>query len=174
MIFRSHINSPEKGFTLIELMVVVAIISILASIAIPLYASFRLKTKTSEAKAMFSSVQTGQEAYLSENEVYLACLSSPGANGTAGPLKRPWIDNGGFTVIGFTPAGDVHYNYSVAVGPNAGGAAAREMAIEAEGDLDGNAAASYYTISSDGIVAGASSGVAPPIPWDIFHSGDEF
>ena len=159
---------------MIELIIVVAIISIRAAIAIPLYANFRFKTKTSEAKVMFSSVKTGQEAYLSENEVYLVCLSSPGANGTAGPTKRPWIDNGGFAVIGFIPTGDVHYNYSVAVRPNAAGTAAREMAIEAEGDLDGNAAPSYYTLSSNGIVAGASSGVAPAIPWDIFHSGDEF
>lgn len=164
---------PDQGFTLIEIMMVIAIIGILAAIAIPRYTAFQLKSKTAEAKTMFSSLKAGQLSHISENEVYLACPSSPGAVGTAGRLKRPWIDNGGFAIIGFQPAGDVRYNYSIAVGPNAVGNVAREMAIEAEGDLDGDTAPSFYTISSNGIVAGASSGVAPAA-WDFFHSGDDY
>ncbi len=166
--------SSNQGFTLIELMIVVAIIGILAAIAIPSFINYQLRSKTAEAKTMFGAIKAGQQAFKSEKNIYILCLSSPGANGTAGILKRPWADNGGFSTIGFEPAGDVRYNYSIAVGPNGGGVAAQEMAIEAEGDLDGDTAVSYYTLNSDGAVAGASSGVVPPIAWDIFHSGDNY
>jgi len=161
---------PDQGFTLIEIMMVIAIIGILAAIAIPNYKSFQLKSKTAEAETMIDAIKIGQLAHQSDNNGYVACFSSPGANGTAGVSKRPWVDNGGFASIGFEPGGDVRYNYSV----NAPGVAAQEMAIEAEGDLDGDSAGSYYTLSSDGVVAGASSGVAPAVTWDTFHSGDDF
>lgn len=171
---RNDVQSPNLGFTLIELMIVVAIISILAAIAVPTFATLRLKSKTAEAKGMVGAIKTSQESYKFELAVYLLCPSSPGAVGTAGPIKRPWIDNGGFSTIGFQPAGDIFYNYSVAIGPNAGGDAAQEMAIEAEGDLDGDTIGSFYTKRSNGMVAGASSGVVAPIAWDIFHSGDDY
>jgi len=165
---RVGIRCPDKGFTLIELMIVIAIIGVLAAIAIPTYARFQYQSKTSEAKKIIDSIKKTQIAYHSEHEVFFACASSPGANGTAGPSQRPWVDNGGFGTIGFAPVGDVRYNYSVAVSADG-----QEMAIEAEGDLDGDTVASYYTLSSDGVVPGASSG-AVSIAWDISHSGDDY
>ncbi len=55
-----------KGFTLIELMIVVAIIGILAAIAIPNFLKFQAKAKQSEAKTNLGAVFTAQTSYFSE------------------------------------------------------------------------------------------------------------
>ncbi|MFH2013096.1 MAG: prepilin-type N-terminal cleavage/methylation domain-containing protein [Pseudomonadota bacterium] len=60
----------EKGFTLIELMIVVAIIGILAAIAIPNYLSFQKKAKTAEAKTMLGNIRTMEETYFVRNDTY--------------------------------------------------------------------------------------------------------
>jgi len=60
----------KKGFTLIELMIVVAIIGILASIAIPNFLRFQAKSKQSEARLLLSGIFTAQTSYFSENNRY--------------------------------------------------------------------------------------------------------
>ena len=60
----------KKGFTLIELMIVVAIIGILAAIAIPDFLTFQAKAKQSEAKQNLGAIYTTQVAYFSEFNEY--------------------------------------------------------------------------------------------------------
>jgi len=63
-------NRNRKGFTLIELMIVVAIIGILAAIAIPNFLRFQAKSKQSEARELLSSIYTAEVAYYAENNVF--------------------------------------------------------------------------------------------------------
>jgi type IV pilus assembly protein PilA len=56
----------QKGFTLIELMIVVAIIGILAAIAVPAYQDYTIKSKVSEAASLASAVKTAVEVAFSE------------------------------------------------------------------------------------------------------------
>ncbi len=60
----------ENGFTLIELMIVVAIIGILAAIAIPNFMNYQCKAKQAEAKSNLGNIRTMEEAYFAENDTY--------------------------------------------------------------------------------------------------------
>src|SRR5512134_4000997 len=60
----------KKGFTLIELMIVVAIIGILAAIAIPNFLKFQAKSKQSEAKTNLKAIFTAETAYFGEMNQY--------------------------------------------------------------------------------------------------------
>src|SRR5512134_45421 len=60
----------RKGFTLIELMIVVAIIGILAAIAIPNFLRFQAKSKQSEAKTNLGGIFTAMTSYSGENNYY--------------------------------------------------------------------------------------------------------
>jgi len=64
------IKKSEKGFTLIELMIVVAIIGILAAIAIPQFAKYREKAYDAGAKADLSHLATSLESYFLDNGTY--------------------------------------------------------------------------------------------------------
>ena len=72
------IKKDMKGFTLIELMIVVAVIGVLAAIAIPNFLNYQCKAKQSEAKSSLGALRTGQEAYFAEYDTYSANLG--GAN----------------------------------------------------------------------------------------------
>jgi type IV pilus assembly protein PilA len=60
----------RKGFTLIELMIVVAIIGILASIAIPNFLKFQAKSKMAEAKTNLGAIYTGEISFFGEKNMY--------------------------------------------------------------------------------------------------------
>ncbi len=66
----------DSGFTLLELLVVVSIVGILASIAIPQYASYRARGFDSIVESQVRHVATGQEAYYAGNATYSGDINS--------------------------------------------------------------------------------------------------
>ena len=60
----------DTGFTLLELLVVVSIVGILASIAIPQYASYRARGFDSIVESQVRHIATGEEAYFASNSTY--------------------------------------------------------------------------------------------------------
>lgn len=68
----------QKGFSLVELMVVVAIIGILASLAIPQFQKYQARARQSEAKIQLASVFTAEQGFAAEKGSFSACLSNIG------------------------------------------------------------------------------------------------
>lgn len=68
----------SQGFTLIELMIVVAVIGILAAIAVPSYQDSVRKGKRAEARAALTELLQQQERYLTQTNTYLAFSNSAG------------------------------------------------------------------------------------------------
>lgn len=69
-------SSSRKGFTLVELLIVVAIIGILAAIAIPQFSSYRKKSYCARLKSDLANLAISQEAYYYDYDVYLAATKN--------------------------------------------------------------------------------------------------
>lgn len=65
-----NLDFREDGFTLVELMVVVAIIAILAAIAVPIYTNYIYRGKQIEAKTLLMTLKVEEEQFRSENNCY--------------------------------------------------------------------------------------------------------
>jgi type IV pilus assembly protein PilA len=76
-----------KGFSLIELMIVVAIIGLLAAIGIPQYAKFQAKARQSEAKGHMTALYTAEESFKAEWNGYSSNLNSIGFGVTGSGLR---------------------------------------------------------------------------------------
>ncbi|GAB3231861.1 pilin [Psychrobacter pacificensis] len=72
--------NAQKGFTLIELMIVIAIIGILAAIAIPAYTDYTARAKITEAVAALASAKTSVSEYYTSQGVMPADAAAAGIN----------------------------------------------------------------------------------------------
>ncbi|MDF0675458.1 MAG: prepilin-type N-terminal cleavage/methylation domain-containing protein [Nitrospira sp.] len=166
----------QEGFTLIELMIVVAIIGILAAIAIPNFLQYQLKSRQSEAKTNLQAVRTSELSFGGERGCFPGIAAYgvvlPAANtktipfawqNAALPAPRPagtvWctgagaVFTGNFSDIGFAASGNVNFYYAVqaqnAPGPGLPIAACTLAAANANGNAVGGEVGFIVTASSN-------------------------
>ncbi len=75
---QNNLRKNEKGFTLVELMVVVAIIGILSAVAIPNFRRYQSKSKMSEAKLALSAIYMAETSFMGDADTYATCLFDMG------------------------------------------------------------------------------------------------
>jgi len=75
----------QKGFTLIELMIVVAIIGILAAIAVPAYQDYTIRSRVSEGASLAGAAKTAVDVYFSETGSLSSTPGTPASLGLASP-----------------------------------------------------------------------------------------
>ena len=126
----------RKGFTLIELMIVVVIIGILAALAIPRFMQTSGKAKKSEAKTVLKQLYQLERAYFQEHDAYVAGLNTAALVATSLSFDDP--------------GADARYDYSVTVLGATFTATATEIA-DADGDGTAN---ETLTMDQDGVEGG--------------------
>ena len=73
------LRQGQSGFSLVELMIVVAIIGILSALAVPRFQSFQAKARQSEAKNNLSHIYTLEQSYYGDNDTFTQ-ISAVGRN----------------------------------------------------------------------------------------------
>lgn len=108
----------SRGFTLVELMIVVALIGVLASLAVPSFRNYQMTSKRAEAFGNLSSLAQTQKSYFAEFNRFVAAAPEPGATSGEAPsgAKRSVAPlSAAFAALGWSPEGDVFFDYDSSV-----------------------------------------------------------
>ena len=141
MLSKIRTKKNQKGFTLIELMIVVVIIGILAALAIPRFMQATTKSKQSEAKQLLKQVYTMQRAYRQEFDTY-AC------NGLTASAAAP----NSFNTLGVEVQPSARYSYAMV-------SALNSFTCTATANLDDDATNDVWTIDQAGALTCTSNDV---------------
>ena len=149
----------QKGFTLIELMIVVAIIGILAAIAIPNFVAYQAKSKQSEAKVSLGAIFTSAVAYQAESQnpqsYAPSVISQIGWQPSGTPRYSFWYMDGvnvatgaGTTISRFNGSSTATAPCNVTTAPASGGftvgATSSGFTAGAKGNIDGDTTCDHW------------------------------
>jgi type IV pilus assembly protein PilA len=138
----SNRHYSRHGFTLIELMIVVAIIGILASIAIPLMGRHQYRTKTTEGKTNLGAIRIVEKASFSESGRYIPAAAEPSLIPGTIPVAFDMVGSD-FADLGWSPEGRVYFSYAVTTTADGTG-----FTADAGADIDGDGLIQLWGLTS--------------------------
>ena len=140
----------ERGFTLIELMISVAVIGILAAIALPHYITLESRVKRAELPINLDGIRNAERAYDHVFDTFTACAAAPaelpGVNKV--PFGHRFGDGSSWDALGWIADGEVRGQYRVVV-DGVGGDASRAFSATAVSDVDGDGVTAVYVADED-------------------------
>src|SRR5580698_9766883 len=105
-------RTVQKGFTLIELMIVIAIIGILAAIAIPAYQNYTIRSQVTEGLSLADGWKTSISEYYAQNGSFPS-NSTTTAAGVAGDIAVSGASTGKYvSAVNVSAGGDILVTYS--------------------------------------------------------------
>ena len=131
-------KNKQSGFSLVELMIVVAIIGVLASLAVPYYVRMQHKAKRAELGTNINGVKVSEIAYNASNDKYVT-ESTFRPRVTPTKEAAPWTSGTGFDTLGWSPDGAVRGVYKVE------STSSTDFLVTGEIDVDGDSENSQYT-----------------------------
>ena len=164
-------RAKSRGFTLIELMIVVAIIGILSAIAIPAFRSYIQKSRMAEGFAFLGEIRQRQEAYRAEFGNYATVRWQPQATPLTNGTTLGWTVPNDWRQLGAVPDGPTRFIYdsnsavpgTTPVGcPGGLGAADFSYCAHAQVDLDGDGVSAWLETSSDSALVYVGRGPEGP------------
>jgi len=167
---RAIVNKGPRGFTLIELMIVVAIIGILAAVAIPMFLDSMKTSKYSEAKVQLAKIRDRAKTEYATRSSYpvvataltpgVACCTQDvaGNKKCAGGVAADWITPATWTKLDFQVDEDFYFQYQYT---GAGNGLTSTFTATARADMDCDTV--FVTATQTGTISAGGNPVLPAL-----------